>query len=94
MNSILKKKKVLLIIFFISIITLMNLNSFITSHSWKVVSDNQVSAYMNFKDNSLSLDGKKIKDKNNNDRGYVLLCLYQYLIVLNDNDKVCLYIKK
>lgn len=94
MNNVLKKKKILLLIFFISIITLLNLNGFIISHSWKVVSDNQVSAYMNFKDNSLYLEGKKIKDKENNHRGYVLLCLYKYLIVINDTNKVCLYIKK
>lgn len=90
MNS----KKKYIVIISILLITLINLNSFITSHSWKVVSDNQVSAYMVFNDNSIIFEGKKIKDKNNNKRGYVLLCLYKYLIVLNDNNKVCWYIKK
>lgn len=88
-------KNVFLSLLFLLLIFLFYLNrtSHIESYWWKSNSDYRISDFLHFSEKTYYIKGRKILGAGQK-KGFVVLCLHKYLIVTNNDNKICVYVNK
>ena len=93
--KILKKTNVIIIVGLILLFSSFNRNSFVSAHSWKIISDNQIYAYMDFTDeNSLTIKNRNIINSDGVSEGKWVFSFYYFLLTKNKKNEYCWYLKK
>jgi len=82
------RKKILILLLLIPFIY-VNTDYFIKKHTWKSLSTNQISDFLEF-DNS-NLKNHVIYGKNNKKVGLILLSFYKIIVIKKIDDGVCIY---
>jgi hypothetical protein len=87
--------KILLAVLLLLPLCYWNLNCVIAKSSWKSVSQNRISDWMDFNKGYLKLEGRLIIAGDSDEKkGVVILSLYKYLITMNNDGDFCFYARK
>lgn len=90
-----KKKIVIILVSLFLLLASFNRDSFVSAHAWKIISDNQIYAYMDFTNgNTLTIKNRKIINPDGVYEGKWVFSFYYLLLAKNKMNEYCWYIKK